>query len=43
VFSPEGKRYLKQQTLGDVEVVLDPSQFVRTRLFDASRHSTVIV
>jgi two-component system LytT family response regulator len=28
-FRSEGKRYLKQQTLGDVETVLDPSQFVR--------------
>jgi two-component system LytT family response regulator len=28
-FRSEGKRYLKQQTLGDVEAVLDPSQFVR--------------
>jgi two-component system, LytTR family, response regulator len=28
-FRSEGKRYLKQQTLGDVESVLDPSQFVR--------------
>ncbi len=28
-FRSEGKRYLKQQTLGDVETDLDPSQFVR--------------
>ncbi len=28
-FRTEGKNYLKQQTLGDVEAVLDPSQFVR--------------
>jgi len=28
-FRSEGKRYLKQQTLGDVETALDPSQFVR--------------
>ena len=28
-FRSEGKRYLKQQRLGDVEGVLDPSQFVR--------------
>jgi two-component system LytT family response regulator len=28
-FRSEGKRYLKQQTLSDVESVLDPSQFVR--------------
>jgi two-component system, LytTR family, response regulator len=28
-FLSEGKRYLKQQTLADVEAVLDPSQFVR--------------
>ena len=28
-FRSEGKRYLKQQTLADVESVLDPSQFVR--------------
>jgi two-component system LytT family response regulator len=28
-FRSEGKRYLKQQTLADVEAVLDPSQFVR--------------
>ena len=28
-FRSEGKRYLKQQTLDDVETVLDPSQFVR--------------
>ncbi|HYR43518.1 MAG TPA: LytTR family DNA-binding domain-containing protein [Terriglobia bacterium] len=28
-FRSEGKRYLKQQTLGDVEGILDPSQFVR--------------
>src|SRR4029077_5648675 len=29
-FRSEGKRYLKQQTLADLESVLDPSQFVRT-------------
>lgn len=28
-FRSEGKRYLKQQTLGDVEATLDPAQFVR--------------
>jgi two-component system LytT family response regulator len=28
-FRSEGKRYLKQQTLGDVEAALDPAQFVR--------------
>jgi two-component system LytT family response regulator len=28
-FRSEGKRYLKQQTLADVESTLDPSQFVR--------------
>src|SRR5215470_11227140 len=28
-FRSEGKRYLKQQTLADVESALDPSQFVR--------------
>lgn len=28
-FRSEGKRYLKQQTLADLESVLDPSQFVR--------------
>jgi two-component system LytT family response regulator len=28
-FRSDGKRYLKQQTLADVEAVLDPSQFVR--------------
>ncbi|HYR86652.1 MAG TPA: LytTR family DNA-binding domain-containing protein [Terriglobia bacterium] len=28
-FRSEGKRYLKQQTLGEVETALDPSQFVR--------------
>ena len=28
-FRSEGKQYLKQQTLGDVESVLDPRQFVR--------------
>jgi two-component system, LytTR family, response regulator len=28
-FRSEGKRYLKQQTLADVEAVLDPAQFVR--------------
>jgi two-component system LytT family response regulator len=28
-FRSEGKQYLKQQTLGDVEAVLDPAQFVR--------------
>jgi two-component system LytT family response regulator len=28
-FRSEGKQFLKQQTLGDVETVLDPSQFVR--------------
>jgi two-component system LytT family response regulator len=28
-FRSEGKRYLKQQTLSDLESVLDPSQFVR--------------
>jgi two-component system, LytTR family, response regulator len=28
-FRAEGKRYLKQQTLGDVEAILDPARFVR--------------
>jgi two-component system LytT family response regulator len=28
-FRAEGKRYLKQQTLADVETVLDPTRFVR--------------
>ena len=28
-FRSEGKQYLKQQTLGEVETVLDPGQFVR--------------
>src|SRR5215831_13761230 len=28
-FRSEGKRFLKQQTLGDVEGTLDPAQFVR--------------
>jgi two-component system LytT family response regulator len=28
-FRAEGKQYLKQQTLGDVEGALDPAQFVR--------------
>jgi len=28
-FRSEGKRFLKQQTLADVEAVLDPAQFVR--------------
>jgi two-component system LytT family response regulator len=28
-FRSEGKRFLKQQTLADVETVLDPAQFVR--------------
>jgi two-component system, LytTR family, response regulator len=28
-FRSEGKRYLKQQTLADIESALDPSQFVR--------------
>jgi two-component system LytT family response regulator len=28
-FRAEGKRYLKQQTLGDVEAALDPARFVR--------------
>jgi len=28
-FRSEGKQFLKQQTLGDVEATLDPSQFVR--------------
>jgi two-component system LytT family response regulator len=29
-FRADGKRYLKQQTLADVEATLDPTRFVRT-------------